>query len=194
MNVTYYERSELRATDRPYSMGDPERPNGRTRCQCRPAALFPAPFATPTLSSGAGNPATSARSRRRWARLRTARSELRLRTQRVSARRRVQLPVHAVLPLRLPGERLNVYSTMEHDFSDHVTAFGEVGYMRVDIENTISPSYVLNKKIVPLDHPDIPGVARRHRAGEGERRSDGQEAKLRFGPVGSRTRGGDYRR
>jgi hypothetical protein len=101
-----------------------------------------------------------------------------------------------------PESRLNVYSTMEYDVGEDVTGFAEIGYMRLDIENTISPSYVLNEEIlIPLDHPQVPAEWRADIdqavacAAAMSQQNPGLPpvtAKLRFALPGSRTRGGNY--
>lgn len=194
VNATYFNRTELRATDRPYSLGDPDKARWPFP-QPVPTAAFPEGYATPTLSSGAGSPGNFALTPNPGmgpalrpdpgcgsapgSYLRAGRCNF------------LFTPYYHYV---YPEDRLNVYSTMEHDLSDHVVAFAEFGYMRLAIENSISPSYVLNREIVvPLDHPDIPVEWRADiDQAVAAAQAMGGNARLQFAPPGSRTRGGDY--
>lgn len=56
-----------------------------------------------------------------------------------------------------PERRLQAYATLDHSFSDHVQAFGELGYVRVEGDAPSVPSFLLTREVsVPPDHPDIP--------------------------------------
>jgi len=55
--------------------------------------------------------------------------------------------------LMVNEERANFYTTIEHDITDHTTAFVELGYARSRANRTLSPAYpLLQPIIVPQDH------------------------------------------
>jgi iron complex outermembrane receptor protein len=59
--------------------------------------------------------------------------------------------------LMIHEERVNVYSSLEHDIGDHTMAFFEATYARSRAERTQSPSYpLLQPLFVPADHPYNP--------------------------------------
>jgi outer membrane receptor protein involved in Fe transport len=52
-------------------------------------------------------------------------------------------------------ERILAYTTMEYDLSEHVTAFGEVGFANNTMVASASPAYpAVQRVIVPANHPD----------------------------------------
>ena len=55
--------------------------------------------------------------------------------------------------LMVHEERVNFYTTVEHDITDHTTAFVELGYARSRASRTLSPAYpLLQPIIIPQDH------------------------------------------
>jgi iron complex outermembrane recepter protein len=196
VTVTYYNRSELLGDDRDYSLGEPNLPAWDFNTPVPATGLQRGVYQRPTNLSQQGNPASFV---------------FEIPGMMAPGMTTPPPPTYVTAPDPLclspaaraagsyqqgnncgfdfteyynyvyPEERINVYSTMEHDFSDHLQGFAEIGYFRQSIENPLSPSYSLSKGLyVPKDYPMIPAELQANADMANSIRISG------------RTRGGDY--
>jgi iron complex outermembrane recepter protein len=195
VTVTYYNRSELLGDDRDYSRGEPDLPDYNFNMPVPATGLQRGVYARPTNLSQQGNPASfvfqipgamTPGMPPAPPTYVTAPDPMCLSPAARAAGSYQQgnncgFDFTEYYNYVYPEERLNIYSTMEHDFTDHFHGFAEIGYFRQSIENPLSPSYSLSKGIyVPKDYPTIPAELQ------------GNAMMADSIRISGRTRGGDY--
>jgi iron complex outermembrane receptor protein len=191
VTMTYYDRTALLGDDRDYSRGEPNLPSYNFAMPVPATGLQRGVYARPNNLSQQGNPSSfvfqlpNAMSGGAPTYV-TAPDPQCLSPQALAAGSYQQgnncgFDFTKYYNYVYPEQRLNIYSTMEHDFSDHFHGFAEVGYFRQMIDNPLSPSYSLSKGLyVPKDYPTIPPELQ------------GNAMMADSIRISGRTRGGDY--